>query len=223
MAEQVLQSEVASESITYSCSELLVFRYSANRKAVWGERTSSSDTPTAVGLQHTLEFSKPHKPPHKRLGGLQYWFLLDFVCACECESFCMPAFLSGCVCVFCTRHLLCLLTHLSNVHPKSRGSSRRLWSTQIEHIKNPINSLQTSNFRFVLSHLHLTQVRQDTAVQPLTTLPEEVTVALRLPVSKLSLCLSRSVVALFPTKQNNKNRAHSFNQITLSLHHSFTV
>lgn len=215
---------MASESITYSCSELLIFRYSANRKAVWGERTSSSDTHTAVGLQHTLEFSNPHKPPHKRLGGLQYWFLLDFVCACECESFCMPAFLSGCVCVFCTRHLLCLLPHLSKVHPKSRGSSRRLWSTQIEHIKKPYkSSLQTSNFRFVLSHLHLTQVRQDTAVQPLTTLPEEVTVALRLPVSKLSLCLSHSVVALFPTKENNKNRAHSFNQITLSLHHSFTL
>lgn len=111
---------------------------------------------------------------------------------------------------------------LQNAYQKQRKQQTSVVDSNRAYKQPYKSSLQTSNFRFVLSHLHLTQVRQDTAVQPLTTLAEEVTVALRLPVSKLSLCLSRSVVALFPTKENNKNRAQSFNQITLS-HHSFTL
>lgn len=128
-------------------------------------------------------------------------------------------FLYACFSVWVCVRLLhpSLPLSLQNASQKQRKQQTSVVDSNRAYKQPYKSSLQTSNFRFVLSHLHLTQVRQDTAVQPLTILAEEVTVALRLPVSKLSLCLSRSVVALFPTKENNKNRAHSFNQITLSL------
>lgn len=85
-----------------------------------------------------------------------------------------------------------------------------------QHYKS---SLQTSNsiqLRFGLSHLHLTQVRRDTAVQPLTILAVEVTVVACLKT--ISLSRSRLYSASYnvfppvffccPTKENNKHRAH---------------
>lgn len=97
--------------------------------------------------------------------------------------------------------LLCLPTHLSSVDARSRGSNSLLWSAQIEHINNTINPpFQTSNsiqLRFGLSHRHLTQVRQDTAMQPLTILAVEVTANLWLRVWKQFLCLSH-VFAMHP-------------------------
>lgn len=59
------------------------------------------------------------------------------------------------------------------------------------------SSFQTSNsiqLRFGLALLHLTQVRQDTAVQPLTILALEVTAPLRPAVWKQFLCLLCSFI-----------------------------
>lgn len=117
--------------------ELIVLRYNIS----WTNGTMViGDTRTASGLQQTLQFSKPHQPPHTGLWGLQYWLLLDLVYVCEqvcvCPSFC----LQGCTGSLCRARLsLRLPTHLSTVHPKSRGSNSLLWLTQIEHINNTIN------------------------------------------------------------------------------------
>lgn len=100
----------------------------------------------------------------------------------------------------CTRLLLCLPTHLSSVDAKSRGSNSLLWLTQIVHINNTINPpFQTNSIqlRFGWSRPHLTQVRQDTAMQPLTILAVEVTANLWPPVWKQFLCLAH-IIAMCP-------------------------
>ena len=61
--------------------------------APWWQRTSSSDTRTASGLHQTLQFSKPHRPPHWgceacSAGSYGILFMHARKCACACLSVC---------------------------------------------------------------------------------------------------------------------------------------
>lgn len=99
-----------------------------------------------------------------------YWIL--FVCVR------LSACLSACLC--CAR--LPLHTSPHCIQKAEEATVCCVVDSNRPYKQHHKSSLQTSNsiqLRFGLSHLHLTQVRQDTAVQPLTILAAEVTATLR--------------------------------------------
>lgn len=150
----------------------------------------------------------------------------------KCMSACHSTWAYVCLCW--TRLLPCLYTP-PHTSPKSRGSNSLLWLTQIDQINNTINppfrpltpysyGLDyhiSSSYR---SGSHATTnhpgIRGDCA--------SEAACLKTISLSHSQLCnasfnILPSVFFCYQTKENNRDREHSFNQIILSLHHNYAT
>lgn len=178
-----------------------------------------------------LDYNKPcsflnHTSHHTGMRAA-VWVLFVYV------SKCLPVLLSAWVSVRVSASLPSLphYTPLHSASKKQRKQQSAVVDSNRPYKQHYKSSLQTSNsiqLRFGLSHIHLTQVRRDTALQPLTILAAEVTASLW-PSCLKTISLSHSWLCsasfnVFPvffcyTTKENRNRAHSLNQIMLSLDH----
>lgn len=110
-------------------------------------------------------------------------------------SVCLPASLSVSVSELRPSTALFPNTPLRSASKKQGKQQSAVVDSNRAYKQHHKSSLQTSNsiqLRFGLSHLHLSQVRQDSATQPLTVLAVVATVTLWLLVWKQFLCLAHS-------------------------------
>lgn len=140
------------------------------------------------------------------------------------------------MCLCCTQLLPSPYTPLS-ASKKQRKQQSAVVDSNRAYKQHHKSSLQTSNsiqLRFGLSHLHLTQVRQASAVQTTNRQGSrgdcgclsENNFFSHSQLCSASLSLHNSCCFLLPPTQPKKitrTGEHSFNQIILSLHHNYAA